>query len=48
MTERPSERDEDEMVGDAVCWIAHVCAVCGAMNETAGPCWNCGARRQEE
>lgn len=48
MAERARHPAEDEATGDAVCWIAHVCAECGAMNENAGPCWNCGALRQEE
>lgn len=29
--------------GDAACWLASVCTQCGAMRETPGACWRCGA-----
>jgi hypothetical protein len=36
--------DEDDGVGDAVCWLAATCEACGALVEGA-TCWNCGAPR---
>lgn len=30
----------------AVCWLAAICAECGALVE-GGTCWNCGTRRSE-
>jgi hypothetical protein len=41
------ERDDDELTGDAVCWLAGVCVECGAMIER-GTCWRCGTPRNEE
>lgn len=29
--------------GDAACWLASVCADCGALREGPGACWRCGA-----
>lgn len=39
---------EDTAEGDAACWLAQVCAECGAITEAAAPttCWRCG-RGQE-
>jgi hypothetical protein len=48
MPDEPLEQSEGEIAGDAVCWIAHLCDECGAMNEAPGPCWNCGAVREKE
>jgi hypothetical protein len=42
------EWDEDEVAGDAVCWLAGVCVECGALIESGDACWRCGTPRNEE
>jgi hypothetical protein len=36
------DRDDDENVGEPVCWLNRVCDVCGALvDASADACWRC-------
>jgi flavin reductase (DIM6/NTAB) family NADH-FMN oxidoreductase RutF len=37
------EVQEEPEGGDAACWLASVCPECGALRDSPGACWRCGA-----
>lgn len=41
----PNAHADSSEGGDAACWLAQVCAECGALVEAPLPavCWRCGA-----